>query len=93
MGETFAPLRGEVRTATGFAPEMHFQMPDATEIKFIQRDLSEKNARLQRAQAEMERMKDDLGLTDQDLKTLIGARRRNGRTWIYSPDREVLGIL
>jgi superfamily I DNA and RNA helicase len=80
MGESFAPLRAEVRTATGFASEMRFQMPDPTEIEFIQRDLSEKNARVQRAQAEMERMKDDLGLTDEDLKTLIGARRRNGRT-------------
>jgi hypothetical protein len=79
MAPSFAPLKKEIETAIGFAPEMHFSMPDPTRIELIQRDLSEKNARLQRAQAEIERMKEDLGLTDEDLKSLVGGRRSNGR--------------
>jgi hypothetical protein len=45
----------------------------------IQRDLSEKDARLQRAQAEMDRLKEELGLTDEDLRELMRERRPNGR--------------
>ena len=79
MGSVFTPLKKEIETAIGFAPEMRFSMPDPARIELIQRDLSEKDARLQRAQAEIERMKEDLGLTDEDLKSLVGGRRRNGR--------------
>jgi superfamily I DNA and RNA helicase len=75
----FKKLKNEIERAMKLAPEMHFKMPSPAEIETIQRDLSEKNARLQRAQAEMDRLKEDLGLTDDDLKTLIGGARRNGR--------------
>jgi hypothetical protein len=54
-------------------------MPDPERIEIIQRDLAERDARLQRAKAEMERVKSELGLTDNDLKRLIGSGRRNGK--------------
>ena len=79
MAPRFARLRKEIETAISLAPEMRFVMPDLAKIELIQRDLSEKNARLQRAQAEIERMKEDLGLTDEDLKSLVRGRRSNGR--------------
>jgi len=79
MGEGFAKIQAEVVKAKELAPEMRFQMPDPAKINLIQRDLSEKDARLQRAQAEMERLKDELGLTDVDLIETLSKRTRNGR--------------
>lgn len=76
----FLPLKAEIETALRYAPEMHFRMPNPKEIELIQRDLSEKNSKLQRAQAEMERMKDELGLTDEDLEVLLKGPRRNERS-------------
>jgi superfamily I DNA and RNA helicase len=76
----FKPLKSEIDSAIKFAPEMRFVMPDPEKIEMIQRDLSEKDSRLQRAQAEIERLKEDLGLTDEDLRSLIPRRRRNGRS-------------
>jgi superfamily I DNA and RNA helicase len=75
----FKRLKHEIDSAIEMAPEMRFVMPDPAKIEMIQRDLSEKDSRLQRAQAEMERLKEDLGLTDDDLRSLIPRRRRNGR--------------
>jgi superfamily I DNA and RNA helicase len=80
MVPQFAPLKEEIETAVRQAPEMRFLMPDPKKIDLIQRDLSEKDARLQRAQAEIERLKEDLGLTDEDLRPLLRGRRRNGRS-------------
>ncbi len=79
MGRGFVPLSEEIDRAMRFAPEMRFVMPDPRQIETIQRDLSDRDARLQRAKAEMERMKDELGLTDDDLRSLMARRSRNGR--------------
>jgi superfamily I DNA and RNA helicase len=79
MAPGFAPLDQEIRKALRLAPEMRFTMPDPEAIELIQRDLSEKDARLQRARAEMERLRDELGLSDDDLKSVLNERRRHGR--------------
>lgn len=79
-GTNFLPLQQEIERALRTAPEMRFRMPDPKTIETIQRDLSEKDARIQRAREEMERLKDALGLSDADLATLLEERRRNGRT-------------
>jgi superfamily I DNA and RNA helicase len=75
----FSRLKREIDSAIRFAPEMRFMMPDPEKIEMIQRDLSERDSRLQRAQAEIERLKEDLGLSDDDLRALIPRRQRNGR--------------
>jgi hypothetical protein len=54
-------------------------MPDLAEIELIQRDLSERDAKIQRARAEMERIKESLGLTEEDFKEVLKVRGRNGR--------------
>jgi len=74
MGHKFAALRGEIYRALEFAPRMEFLMGDPQQLELIQRDLSERDARLQRAQAEMDRVKEQLGLTDDDLRSLFGPR-------------------
>lgn len=71
MGQRFAPLNQEIERALQLAPEMKFVVGDPQQIDLIQRDLSEKDARLQRAQAEMDRLKEELGLTDEDLRSLV----------------------
>jgi superfamily I DNA and RNA helicase len=78
MAPGFAPLDQEIRKALRLAPEMRFTMPDPEAIELIQRDLSEKDARLQRARAEMERLRDELGLSDDDPKSVLNERRRHG---------------
>jgi superfamily I DNA and RNA helicase len=74
LAAPFAPLREEIRRALACAPELRFTMPDLAEIDLIQRDLAERDARLLRAREEMNRMKQDLGLTDEDLAALIEGR-------------------
>lgn len=69
----------EIEQALANAPELRFVMPDPAQINTIQRDLSAKDARLLRAREEMNKMKDDLGLTDEDLRALLAGRSRNGR--------------
>ena len=59
-------------------PELRFIMPDPRQIETIQRDLLEKDARLQRARTEMDKVKDELGLTDEDLKTILDKPPRPG---------------
>jgi superfamily I DNA and RNA helicase len=80
MGANFAPLQKELITALALTPLMQFIMPDPEEIQLIQRDLSEKDARIQRARAEMERLKEALGLTEEELREVLAERVRNGRT-------------
>ena len=79
MQPQFNPLKTEIDRALRNAPTLEFLMPDPERIEIIQRDLAERDARLQRAKTEMERMKAELGLTDNDLKRLIGLGRRNGK--------------
>lgn len=80
MAPNFAPLRNEIAEALTSAPLMKFEMPDPAQIEMIQRDLSDKDARIQRARAEVERLKESLGLTDEDFReVLVSKGRRNGR--------------
>jgi hypothetical protein len=81
MAPHFARLRDEIVKALEVAPLMKFNMPDPDEIETIQRDLSEKDARIQRARAEMERVKEAFGLTDDDFEEVFAERRgRHGRS-------------
>ena len=79
MEPAFTPLRREIEQALQLAPVMDFKMPDPAAIELIQRDLSEKDARIQRAREEVERLRDLLGLTEEDLNQILLERRRNGR--------------
>jgi superfamily I DNA and RNA helicase len=82
MRTGFAALHGEINKALELTPELRFIMPDPKQIETIQRDLAEKDARLQRARAQMDKVKDELGLTDEDLKTILNRspRRPGGET-------------
>jgi superfamily I DNA and RNA helicase len=79
MAPHFTELRDEILEAVELAPLMEFEMPDPEKIELIQRDLSERDAKIQRARAEMERLKETLGLTEEDLKEVLKVRGRNGR--------------
>lgn len=74
MGHKFSALHGEIRRALDVAPRMEFVMGDPQQLELIQRDLSERDARMQRAQAEMDRVKEQLGLTDDDMRSLFANR-------------------
>jgi superfamily I DNA and RNA helicase len=80
MGSHFSPLQSELTKALELTPLMRFVMPDPEEIELVQRDLSERDARIQRAHAEMERVKEALGLTEEELREVLAERVRNGRT-------------
>lgn len=79
MGADFNRLHAEIDHAMKLVPVMQFRMPDPKRIELIQRDLSERDSRIQRARAELERIKESLGLTDEDLKAVFAKRGRNGR--------------
>jgi superfamily I DNA and RNA helicase len=78
MGDGFKALKNEIDRALSYAPEMRFRMPDPRQIELIQRDLSERDAKLQRAREEIERVRASLGLTEQEMRSLLPRRRRNG---------------
>lgn len=79
QGESFTPLSTEIERALANAPELRFVMPNPREIETIQRDLAERDARLLRAREEMNKVKEELGLTDDDLADLLSGRQRNDR--------------
>ena len=79
QGADFTPLKEEIYRALSFVPELRFTMPNPQEIEMIQRDLAERDARLLRAREEMNKVKEELGLTDEDLVNVLGDRQRNGR--------------
>jgi superfamily I DNA and RNA helicase len=79
QGSSFTSLHAEIARALKFAPELRFVMPNPKEIETIQRDLAERDARLLRAREEINKVKEELGLTDEDLVNVIGDRHRNGR--------------
>jgi superfamily I DNA and RNA helicase len=78
MRPRFGALHVEIKKALDLSPAMKFAMPDPAEIELIQRDLSEKDARIQRAREEVERLKDTWGLSDDDLRQVFLERGRNG---------------
>lgn len=79
QGRRFTYLHNEIERALGCAPELRFVMPDPAEIETIQRDLEERDARLLRAREEMNKVKESLGLTDDDLVGLLDNGPRDGR--------------
>lgn len=72
----FDKLLGEMDQALKLAPELRFIMPDPKQIDMIQRDLAERDARMMRAREEMNKLKGELGLTDEDLRNLLASRRK-----------------
>ncbi len=79
MGSRFETLRKEIDIALKLAPNMEFVMPDRTRIETIQRDLSEKDARLQKAREELERLQETLGLSEEELKDVVLEWNRDER--------------
>lgn len=79
MSPSFDRLEAEIREALKFTPELHFTMPDPQRIKLIQRDLADKDAKLLRAKEEMERVKEQFGLSNDELKALLDGRNKNGK--------------
>jgi len=79
QGDRFNQLHREMTAALANAPELRFSMPNPQEIETIQRDLAERDARLLRAREEMNKVKEELGLTDEDLANLLGGRRPDDR--------------
>ncbi|MEY9831000.1 superfamily I DNA and RNA helicase [Sinorhizobium fredii] len=69
--KTFSRLEEEVATALGKSPRIEFTMPDMTSLNTIQRGLEEKHARIIEAKRRVERMKDELKLSDEDIASLI----------------------
>jgi superfamily I DNA and RNA helicase len=76
----FSALHSEIIRALELSPTMHFTMPDPAQIEMIQRDLSDKDSRIQRAREEVDRLRDSLGLSDDDLRQVLLDRGRNGRS-------------
>jgi superfamily I DNA and RNA helicase len=74
MGRPFDKLKREIETALNLTPKMKFKMPDPQRIELIQRDLSEKDARAQRVRAELERLKEQFGISEDDLQTIVSER-------------------
>lgn len=72
IGPRFQELADEIAAAMNKVPNLEFEMPDPAEIELIHRDLAERDARLIRAKEQMERLKGELGLTDSDLRDIIG---------------------
>jgi superfamily I DNA and RNA helicase len=79
QGPKFTALQSEIDMALKLAPELRFKMPDLREIETIQRDLADKDARLLRAREELVKMKEELGLTNEDLAIVINEGSRNGK--------------
>jgi superfamily I DNA and RNA helicase len=71
QSKTFGRLAEEVDTALGKSPRIEFTMPDMTNLNTIQRGLEEKHARIIEAKRRVERMKNELKLSDEDIFSLI----------------------
>ncbi|RED12895.1 DEAD/DEAH box helicase [Pontivivens insulae] len=68
---SYQRLMGEVGTALANCPRMVFTMPDVDQIELIQRDLRDKDSKLLEAKIQIDKVKDELGLTDDDLFSVI----------------------
>ncbi|MGV1777151.1 DEAD/DEAH box helicase [Agrobacterium fabrum] len=70
-GKTFSQLANEINDAVKNSPQLRFTMPNMTELNMIQRGLEEKHARLVEAKRRVERMKNELNLSDEDIVSLV----------------------
>lgn len=68
---SFMKLVEEYHSAIAQSPELVFLMPDLEQIEMIQRDLKDKDARLLEARMKMDRIKDEMSLTDDDLFSVL----------------------
>jgi len=68
---TFTALSSEVQQALSKSPRIEFTMPDMTHLNTIQRGLEEKHARIIEAKRRMERIKNELSLSDEDIASLV----------------------
>jgi superfamily I DNA and RNA helicase len=69
--KTFGQLATEINTAVANSPQLRFTMPNMNQLNVIQRGLEEKHARLVEAKRRMERMKNELNLSDEDMVSLV----------------------
>lgn len=69
--KTFKQMQREFDTAIENSPRIKFTMPDMNQLNTIQRGLEEKHARILEAKRRMEKMKNELNLSDDDLNSLI----------------------
>jgi len=69
--KTFSQLASEINTAVANSPRLSFTMPNMSQLNTIQRGLEEKHARLVEAKRRMERMKNELNLSDDDMASLV----------------------
>lgn len=76
---SFDALEHEIDQAIQYLPRLHFTMPDPERIETIQRDLADRDARYARAREELFKLQDELGLTDSDMRALLGTGHRNGK--------------
>jgi superfamily I DNA and RNA helicase len=79
MGLNFRPLQQEIDKALELAPDMKFVMPDPAKIAQIQRDLSDRDARMQRAREEMDRLQESLSLSDDEFRAILAEKSKDGR--------------
>lgn len=69
--KTFSQLAAEINAAVENSPRLRFTMPNMTKLNMIQRGLEEKHARLVEAKRRMERIKNELNLSDEDIVSLV----------------------
>lgn len=78
-GANFLPLEAEIRKALQIAPDMKFVMPNMAELETIQRDLTEKDSKVLRLRQDLERLRDEHGLSEKDMDFILSGATRNGR--------------
>jgi len=67
----FQKLQDEIEEAIQHIPRIHFEMPDMNTLNTIQRGLEERHARRIEAKRRLEKMKNDLNLSNEDIGSLI----------------------
>jgi superfamily I DNA and RNA helicase len=68
---TFSQLAHEIDEAVANSPRLTFTMPNMSQLNTIQRGFEEKHARLVEAKRRMERLKNELNLSDEDMASLV----------------------
>lgn len=69
--KTFSQLALEINAAVANSPRLTFTMPNMSQLNTIQRGLEEKHARLIEAKRRMERLKNELNLSAEDMASLV----------------------
>ncbi|CUX21351.1 DEAD/DEAH box helicase [Agrobacterium genomosp. 13] len=69
--KTFSQLALEINAAVANSPRLTFTMPNMSQLNTIQRGLEEKHARLVEAKRRMERLRNELNLSAEDMASLV----------------------